>query len=50
MHIGSGGANVCVVVRGRNVESCKPMRDEATDINGEGESRLKTHLFIQQMY
>lgn len=35
-HVGSGGANVYTVVRGRDVEGYRLMRDEFTDVNGEG--------------
>lgn len=40
----------CVlVVRDGDMDGRKLVRDEFTDINGEAESRLKTHPFIQQM-
>ena len=35
-HVGAGGANMYTVVRGRDVEGYKLMRDEFTDVNGEG--------------
>lgn len=48
------GHGVCrgkcvLVVRDGDMEDRKLVRDEFTDINGEAESRLKTHPFIQQM-
>lgn len=48
-YIGSGGENVYMVVRNRDVESYKLVRDEFTDIHEEEGSRLKLYPFIQQM-
>lgn len=48
-HIGSRGENVYMIVRRKDVEGYKLVRNEFTDINGEEGSRLKLHPFIHQM-
>lgn len=38
MHTGSGRANVCMVVRGKDTGGYRLKRDGFTDVNGEKES------------